>query len=68
MAKEKFIDITCNEDGTVEIETTGYKGKSCETDISGLMKAVGQVVTTKKKQEYYQEEEKVRIHGKIGGV
>jgi hypothetical protein len=48
------IQITFNPDGTTEIRTTGFRGKSCMRAAEFLKKALGSVLKTKKTPEYFQ--------------
>ena len=52
----KTILVTVDEEGSVEIEATGFKGKACEAATDAMIKAMGVPVCTKKKPEYYQED------------
>ena len=60
MAKKREIDITINEDGTVEFDQMGYEGAACANDIEDLLKAVGKETDRKKKREY-NKDQKVRL-------
>lgn len=57
----KTIKITVDEEGQIELETSGFKGKSCEQATEAMIKALGMQASSKKKPEFYQEE-KPRIH------
>ena len=48
------IHITFNPDGTTEIKTSGFTGKSCMRAAEFLKKALGGVLNTKKTPEYFQ--------------
>ena len=48
------IHITFNPDGTTEIRTTGFRGKSCMKAAEFLKKTLGSVLKTKKTAEYFQ--------------
>lgn len=52
----KTIIVTVDENGQIEIEATGFKGKACEAATSSFIKALGVPVCTKKKPEYFQED------------
>ncbi len=52
----KTIIVTVAENGEVEIETTGFKGKACEAATAALEKAMGVKTNSKKKPEYRAEE------------
>jgi len=61
MATGKKIDVIFNEDGTVDFDQIGYKGKQCSGDIDDLVKALGSPVKTKRKVEY-NDKQKVKIN------
>ena len=48
------IQITFNPDGSTEIKTSGFRGKSCMRAAEFLKKALGSVLKTKKTPEYFQ--------------
>ena len=52
----RTIVITASEDGSVEIEANGFKGKACEAQLEKFITALG--VATKKtpKKEFYMED------------
>jgi len=52
---EKMI-VRFRPDGSVELETVGFKGKVCTEFARPFKKALGEVVKEKKKPEYYQQE------------
>lgn len=52
----KKIRCTIEEDGSVTIETTGFKGKSCLQATAEFEKALGTVKKQKRSPEYYQQE------------
>lgn len=62
MAEE--IEFTIDENGQVEIEANGFKGKGCAKVIDELAKAIGTKVKTTLKQDYYQPED-TKIKQKI---
>ena len=51
----KTAIITVAADGTLTIETVGFKGSSCEAATKALEEALGQSTGSKKKPEYYQQ-------------
>jgi hypothetical protein len=57
------IEVTINEDGTVDIDVNGVVGKACEKYTDALRQALGAtVLSDNKKPEYYQAEQtKVKI-------
>lgn len=50
------ITITIGPDGNIEIEKSGFKGKTCEKVGIEIEKALGLVKVTKHKPEYFQTE------------
>lgn len=61
------IDIIINEDGTVEIDGSGFEGKICEQEIADYIKAVGIKKSEKKKAEFYHKHQRIGQSNKIGG-
>ena len=59
MPDDRFIDVTINEDGTVEAEAMGYHGKGCSEDIDEILRGLGNKTQQKKKSEYF-DKQKVR--------
>ena len=59
------IQITFNPDGTTEIKTSGFRGKSCMKAAEFLKKTLGSVLKTKKTPEYFQDTavETAKAHG-----
>jgi len=57
---EKMI-VKFKPDGSVELETVGFKGKACMDFAKPFKQALGEVVSEKKKPEYYQTETAGRI-------
>ena len=47
------VTVTIEADGSIEIEASGYTGKSCEDTTSWLEEELGLVEDTKYKPEYY---------------
>ena len=54
--KEKMV-VRVKPDGSVEIETVGFKGKACVDFARPFKEALGEVEVEKKKPEYYAKEE-----------
>ncbi|HZV35102.1 MAG TPA: DUF2997 domain-containing protein [Verrucomicrobiae bacterium] len=54
----KQINITVEADGSVQIETTGFKGKSCQDITKSFEQALGVVKGNTFKPEFYQHEER----------
>ncbi|ADU97771.1 hypothetical protein Theam_1815 (plasmid) [Thermovibrio ammonificans HB-1] len=50
--KEKMI-VVVRPDGSVEIETVGFKGKACVDFARPFKEALGEVEAERKKPEYY---------------
>ena len=57
------IEVTINEDGTVDIDVNGVQGKACEKYTDALRQALdATVLSDNKKPEYYQvETTKVKV-------
>lgn len=53
------IKVTINNDGTLEIDTAGYKGDSCIEELEKITKMLGEYgidteqINQKRKPEYY---------------
>ena len=60
MAGFKTVKVLINDDGTVEFDQIGYKGKECQNDISDLVSAMGEEKKVTQKPEYYKDE-KVQV-------
>ena len=56
----KTIKVLINDDGTMEFDQLGYKGKDCHGDIDDLIKAIGNEKKVTRKPEYYKDQ-KVRV-------
>lgn len=56
MSNYRTIKILINDDGTVEFDQIGYKGKECHGDIQDLINAIGKEKKTTKKSEYYKDQ------------
>ena len=52
----KKITITIDENGAIEMEGHGFKGKACQEKMEALIKSLGVTVSSKKKPEFYQED------------
>lgn len=53
---EEIITLTISGDGTVETNTTGFVGKTCEKEVGKLLVALnGSVIEEKKHDEYWAE-------------
>jgi hypothetical protein len=53
----KTVKVLINDDGTVEFDQVGYRGKKCSGDIKDLIAAIGDEKKTTRKQEYYKDQE-----------
>ena len=51
----KTIKVLINDDGTIEFDQIGYKGKECEYDIQDLINAMGEEKKVTRKPEYYKD-------------
>ena len=56
----KTVKILINEDGTVEFDQIGWKGKQCSGEVDDIINAIGSKKEVTKKKEYYKDT-KVRI-------
>lgn len=52
--KEEKVRVKIKEDGTVNVEVLGVKGKDCIAMTQGLEEALGVVTKRTKKQEYHE--------------
>ena len=57
--KEYAIEITIDEDGLLEAETFGFKGKVCESEMKELLSSEFIIEEVDHKGEYFQSEEEV---------
>ena len=60
MAGSRTVTVLINEDGTVEFDQIGYKGKECSGDIQDLINEIGDEKKVTRKPEYYKDN-KVQI-------
>jgi hypothetical protein len=58
--KEYTIEIKIDEDGLLEAETFGFKGKVCESEIKELLSSEFVIEEMDRKDEYYQSEEEIQ--------
>ncbi len=66
--KELTIEIMLNENGELEAETFGFKGKVCESELRELLQDEFVITDVEKKDDYYKsEEEQVIVDKKIRG-
>ncbi|MCM2322791.1 MAG: DUF2997 domain-containing protein [Oligoflexia bacterium] len=65
MALKKELTIVIQPDGTVELETSGFKGGECETEVKAFEKSLGPATEKKRTKEYY-EKPVVQRNRKIG--
>ena len=66
--KEFVIEVTLNETGTLEAETFGFKGKTCETELLDLLQSDFVIESIEKKDDYYKPaEEDVVSNTKVAG-
>ncbi len=54
MEGDRKITLLVNEDGSVQLEVEGVKGKGCTELTADVEKALGTVTSVKKKAEYHQ--------------
>jgi hypothetical protein len=55
MATSKTVTVLIGEDGTLEFDMAGYKGKECQGEIKDLISQLGNEKKTTKKVEYYKD-------------
>ena len=55
MANSRIVKVLINDDGTVEMDQVGYKGKECHGDIQDLISALGDEKKVTKKPEYFKD-------------
>lgn len=58
MAKVE-LEIIIDEDGEVQVDIKGMKGKKCEEISKYIEEILGEIKNKKKKPEYYEEEVKI---------
>jgi len=49
----KIVKILIDDEGSVEVDQVGYKGKSCQGEVADLINALGEEKKTIKKPEYH---------------
>lgn len=59
--KELSIELTIDENGFLEAETFGFKGKICESELKELLKADFVVSDVEHKDDYYKSEDEAII-------
>lgn len=64
MGNKKQMIIEIDEDSNVTLETKGFKGAECITEVKRVTKGFSQVGPMKKTKEYY-EKAKSKIKNKI---
>lgn len=52
--KEQRINITINEDGSLDLKTDGIKGEACLSEVEELLDEFADIKEVKKTDEYYQ--------------
>lgn len=52
--KEQRINITINEDGSLDLKTDGIKGEACLSEVEELLYELADIKEVKKTDEYYQ--------------
>ncbi len=57
--KELVIEVTLDENGLLEAETFGFKGKICESELRELLHNDFFVDTVERKDDYYEAEEEI---------
>ena len=52
--KEQRINITINEDGSLDLKTDGIKGEACLSEVEEILSELANIKEVKKTDEYYQ--------------
>lgn len=52
--KEQRINITINEDGSLDLKTDGIKGEACLSEVEEILDELADIKEVKKTNEYYQ--------------
>lgn len=52
--QEQRINITINEDGSLDLKTDGIKGEACLSEVEELLDKLADIKEVKKTDEYYQ--------------
>jgi len=65
MARE--IEITIDQDGKVEIEAFGFKGKGCHEVLDSLCRSLGKLERAKRKAEFYESKVTVGVKDQVRG-
>ncbi|WP_302271965.1 DUF2997 domain-containing protein [Brachyspira aalborgi] len=52
--KEQRINITINEDGSLDLKTDGIKGEACLSEVEELLDELADIKEVEKTDEYYQ--------------
>ena len=52
--KEQRINITINEDGSLDLKTDGIKGEACLSEVEEILSELADIKEVKKTDEYYQ--------------
>lgn len=52
--KEQRINITINEDGSLDLKTDGIKGEACLSEVEEILSELADIKEVKKTNEYYQ--------------
>lgn len=52
--KEQRINITINEDGSLDLKTDGIKGEACLSEVEEILDELADIKEVKKTDEYYQ--------------
>ena len=52
--KQQRINITINEDGSLDLKTDGIKGEACLSEVEEILSELADIKEVKKTDEYYQ--------------
>jgi hypothetical protein len=59
---KRSIEITINEDGTVEMEGLGFEGKGCHEALEAFRQKLGKTVKQRRKAEFYKAKVSTKEH------
>ena len=63
---EEIIEISVNDDGTIEVHGTGFKGNSCDV-LKKIAESMGEIAEEKFTPEYHQRVENKKKQQLGGG-
>ncbi len=63
MSNTEYVNVSINPDGSVSVETVGFKGEACFNATRELEAALGKKLAVAKTPEYQKTERQVRKAG-----